>query len=109
MPGNFAQYRCPDRHTVLIQRPIPHRPNEFVCPVCGKLQHYIKEVVVRGQEPVHGTYSAYTHGCHCDLCKEANRQYNQDRRDGRKRSTTKVTPSYRERAHDDLVKYMEQT
>lgn len=36
-------------------------------------------------DPRHGTYSAYTAGCHCDRCRAASTQYMREYRAGRRR------------------------
>lgn len=108
MPANYHKYECRNRHITLLLIPVPYKPEAFKCPVCDKLVFYAEDILVKGLGQIaHGTHSAYAHGCRCDACREANRIHSQDYRDGIKTKSNTVT-TYRDKAHQDLVNYMEQ-
>lgn len=107
MPANYHKYECADQHVTLLLIPTPITPSSFECPICPLQSHYQGDILVKGLSQVaHGTYSAYAHGCRCDSCREANRLHMQDRRASVK-NPTNVATSYRDRAHQDLVNYIE--
>lgn len=109
MPGNYYKYECHNNHITLLLKPTPRTPEYFQCPVCERITQYVGDILIKGLGQVtHGTYSAYAHGCRCDSCREANRLHSQDHRAGIKTSNNTVS-NYRDRAHQNLVNYMEQT
>jgi hypothetical protein len=99
----YYEYRCKNGHITLIEQPTKGQVN---CLMCGGDFNQIDLVSVKITHVNHGVYSSYAHGCHCDQCKEANRIYQQQRRRGNRYPDT-TGGTYRDRAHQDLVSYME--
>lgn len=111
MPSNYHKYECTGQHITLLLKPTPSVPDHFQCPVCTMQTIYKGDILVKGTgQLAHGYYSSYAHGCRCDKCKEANKIYQRSRARGDQyRITDGGVKTYREKAHDDLVKYMEKT